>query len=148
MKKGMLLAIIGAVMVVVGIFLPIVKFPGGTQALYFNGGDIYGSLTLIIAILAGVMALLKLRSMVLISGLAALGIIVTRMITIIRDLPNEDSLRTQLKNLIDSNVPGSAGEGIANAIGGPQLHWLGWIVLLVGGVLILISAFVSTTERV
>jgi hypothetical protein len=55
-------------------------------------------------------------------------------------------LRTQFKELIRSNVPGSSGEEIANIIGGPQLHWLGWTVLLAGGVVVLFAAFISSKE--
>ena len=146
MKKGIFLAIVGAAMIIAGLFLPIVRFPGGGEATYFNGGDLYGALTMAIAIFAGIMGIVKMRSMVFLSGLASIGVVVARLITVIRDLPDENSLRTQFKELIQSNVPGSSGEEIANIIGGPQLHWLGWTVLLAGGVVVLFAAFISSKE--
>ncbi|HNS76290.1 hypothetical protein [Mesotoga prima] len=146
MKKGIFLAIVGAAMIIAGLFLPIVRFPGGGEATYFNGGDLYGALTMAIAIFAGIMGIVKMRSMVFLSGLASIGVVVARLITVIRDLPDENSLRTQFKALIQSNVPGSSGEEIANIIGGPQLHWLGWTVLLAGGVVVLFAAFISSKE--
>ena len=146
MKKGIFLAIVGAAMIIAGLFLPIVRFPGGGEATYFNGGDLYGALTMAIAIFAGIMGIVKMRSMVFLSGLASIGVVVARLITVIRDLPDENSLRTQFKALIQSNVPGSSGEEIANIIGGPQLHWLGWAVLLAGGVVVLFAAFISSKE--
>ena len=146
MKKGIFLAIVGAAMIIAGLFLPIVRFPGGGEATYFNGGDLYGALTMAIAIFAGIMGIVKMRSMVFLSGLASIGVVIARLITVIRDLPDENSLRTQFKALIQSNVPGSSGEEIANIIGGPQLHWLGWAVLLAGGVVVLFAAFISSRE--
>jgi len=146
MKKGIFLAVVGAAMIMAGLFLPIVRFPGGGEAAYFNGGDLYGALTMAIAIFAGIMGIVKMRSMVFLSGLASIGVVVARLITVIRDLPDENSLRTQFKELIQSNVPGSSGEEIANIIGGPQLHWLGWTVLLAGGVVVLFAAFISSKE--
>ena len=146
MKKGIFLAVVGAAMIIAGLFLPIVRFPGGGEATYFNGGDLYGALTMAIAIFAGIMGIVKMRSMVFLSGLASIGVVVARLITVIRDLPDENSLRTQFKELIQSNVPGSSGEEIANIIGGPQLHWLGWTVLLAGGVVVLFAAFISSKE--
>ncbi|HOP38630.1 hypothetical protein, partial [Mesotoga prima] len=140
------LAIVGAAMIIAGLFLPIVRFPGGGEATYFNGGDLYGALTMAIAIFAGIMGIVKMRSMVFLSGLASIGVVVARLITVIRDLPDENSLRTQFKALIQSNVPGSSGEEIANIIGGPQLHWLGWTILFAGGVVVLIAAFISSKE--
>jgi len=145
-KKGIFLAIVGAAMIIAGLFLPIVRFPGGGEATYFNGGDLYGALTMAIAIFAGIMGIVKMRSMVFLSGLASIGVVVARLITVIRDLPDENSLRTQFKALIQSNVPGSSGEEIANIIGGPQLHWLGWTILFAGGVVVLIAAFISSKE--
>lgn len=145
-KKGVFLSVIGAAMIIAGLFLPIVRFPGGGEATFFNGGDLYGALTLAIAIFAGIMGIVKVRSMVFLSGLASIGIVVARLITVIKDLPDENSLRTQFKELIQSNVPGSSGEEIANIIGGPQLHWLGWTILFAGGVVVLIAAFVSSKE--
>ncbi|HQC14510.1 hypothetical protein [Mesotoga prima] len=146
MKKGIFLAVVGAAMIIAGLFLPIVRFPGGGEATYFNGGDLYGALTMAIAIFAGIMGIVKMRSMVFLSGLASIGVVIARLITVIRDLPDENSLRTQFKELIQSNVPGSSGEEIANIIGGPQLHWLGWTVLLAGGVVVLFAAFISSKE--
>ena len=146
MKKGVFLSVIGAAMIIAGLFLPIVRFPGGGEATLFNGGDLYGALTLAIAIFAGIMGIVKVRSMVFLSGLASIGVVVARLITVIKDLPDENSLRTQFKELIQSNVPGSSGEEIANIIGGPQLHWLGWTILFAGGVVVLIAAFVSSKE--
>jgi len=146
MKKGIFLAVVGAAMIIAGLFLPIVRFPGGGEATYFNGGDLYGALTMAIAIFAGIMGIVKMRSLVFLSGLASIGVVVARLITVIRDLPDENSLRTQFKELIQSNVPGSSGEEIANIIGGPQLHWLGWTVLLAGGVVVLFAAFISSKE--
>jgi len=99
-----------------------------------------------IAIFAGIMGIVKMRSMVFLSGLASIGVVVARLITVIRDLPDENSLRTQFKALIQSNVPGSSGEEIANIIGGPQLHWLGWTILFAGGVVVLFAAFISSKE--
>jgi len=145
-KKGIFLAVVGAAMIIAGLFLPIVRFPGGGEATYFNGGDLYGALTMAIAIFAGIMGIVKMRSMVFLSGLASIGVVIARLITVIRDLPDENSLRTQFKELIQSNVPGSSGEEIANIIGGPQLHWLGWTVLLAGGVVVLFAAFISSKE--
>lgn len=146
MKKSIFLAVVGAAMIIAGLFLPIVRFPGGGEATYFNGGDLYGALTMAIAIFAGIMGIVKMRSMVFLSGLASIGVVIARLITVIRDLPDENSLRTQFKELIQSNVPGSSGEEIANIIGGPQLHWLGWTVLLAGGVVVLFAAFISSKE--
>ncbi len=146
MKKGIFLAVVGAAMIIAGLFLPIVRFPGGGEATYFNGGDLYGALTMAIAIFAGIMGIVKMRSLVFLSGLASIGVVVARLITVIRDLPDENSLRTQFKELIQSNVPGSSGEEIANIIGGPQLHWLGWTILFAGGVVVLFAAFISSKE--
>jgi uncharacterized membrane protein HdeD (DUF308 family) len=87
MKKDIFLAVVGAAMIIAGLFLPIVRFPGGGEATYFNGGDLYGALIMAIAIFAGIMGIVKMRSMVFLSGLASIGVVIARLITVIRTFP-------------------------------------------------------------
>ena len=87
MKKGVFLSVIGAAMIIAGLFLPIVRFPGGGEATFFNGGDLYGALIMAIAIFAGIMGIVKMRSMVFLSGLASIGVVIARLITVIRTFP-------------------------------------------------------------
>jgi hypothetical protein len=145
-NKSQFLAVVGAAAIIAGLFLPVVRFPGGTEVVYFNNGDLYGLITMGVAIFAGIMGIAKMRSMLFLSGLASIGVIVTRLITVIRDLPNEDSLRTQFKRFIESNVPSGSGSEIAEIIGGPQLHFLGWTVLLAGAVVVLFAGFISSKK--
>ena len=67
-KEGHFLAVIGAAIILAGLLLTIVRFPGGSEATYFNCGDLYRALALAIAIFAGIKGIVKVRSMIFFPG--------------------------------------------------------------------------------
>lgn len=116
----------GAVLLVIGLFLPIVSIMGITMNLLMPPGQGVtgpGLILLACAILAGVLALLNQTKWAVIPGLAALAFIVWKFIEVQQGLSG------------GGDLPPEAAEMMAALA--PTVNYLGWGVMGVGAVVIL-----------
>jgi len=77
MSTKQFLGIVGAVMVAIGVFAPLLTFPVIGNITYFTGGNIKGE-GLILLVIAGaslIISLIKLYPLLWLTGLAAIGMI-------------------------------------------------------------------------
>lgn len=122
---GPILGFVGAFLLLLGCFAPIVTLPIFGTATYFGNGNFDAILVLIFCIISIIAILLKKYLVLYFTGIASLGVIVF-------DLYN---LIIKIAKLKDE-TPTSQQATIA-AI---QIQW-GWAVLIIGGILLLIAAY-------
>lgn len=122
-----LLALIGAALLIAGVFLPVVSLPIiGSMNLLMPGGNVGdGIFVVCFAAIAGGLALAGKTRHVLWPGLAALAFIVWKYF--------------QIKGALDVQLGDPA---LADALGASvQMNWLGWGVLGVGALLLVYAGF-------
>lgn len=128
-KDAQKLSFIGAGVLALGTFMPIVSMPIVGSISYFNGGD--GKILFVIAIVAGVLAYLKQTKHVLWAGIAAALVLFYGLFNFMK---MKSDMQAELGG--DENNP---FRGLAEmAMESVQIQW-GWIPLL-GGTLTLLYA--------
>jgi hypothetical protein len=117
----------GAVVLIIGLFLPALNMAGLGLSLLMPGGQIatIGLIPLACAVLAVVLALIGQGKWAIIPGLAALAFLVWKFL----------EAQSQLSGA--SEVPPEAAEMVAAFA--PSLNYLGWGVMGLGSVLILVG---------
>lgn len=120
------LAFAGAAILIVGLFVPIVSMPiVGNVHLLMNGRSIPGLIILGLAVVAGFLTAAKKLPQVLWPGLAALGISLYAMGTLLTGLGD---MQESIDDLADNPFGAAMAEGLITAT---QVQW-GWLVLFAG----------------
>ncbi len=134
-----ILGIVGGVLVLVGIFLPLVTISVAqadiSQSASFFDGIKAGSWEGYVLLLAGIasiaLAAIRKYKLLLLTGLVALGIIILNFI-------NFKSSIAKALGQTSSDSLESMGVAIST-------QWVGWIVLIIGGLLLLIAGATGRT---
>ena len=121
------LTLAGAVVLIIGLFLPAVNVMGMGLSVLLPGGQIQapGLILLACAVLAGVLALIGQTKWAVVPGLGALGYLVWQF------LEGQRALAGQ------SDIPPEAAEMVAALA--PSMNYLGWGVMGLGALLILVG---------
>ncbi len=122
-----LLALIGAALLIVGVFLPVVSLPIiGSMNLLMPGGNVGdGIFVVCLAAIAAGLALAGKTRHVIWPGLLSLAFIVWKYF--------------QIKSALDVHL---ADPGLAGVLGASvRMNWLGWGVLGVGALLLVYAGF-------
>jgi hypothetical protein len=122
------LTLAGAVVLIIGLFLPAINMMGMGLSLLMPAGQIQalGLIPLACAVLAGALALMGQGKWAVVPGIAALGFLVWKF------LEAQSSLSGT-----NADVPPEAAELVAQLA--PTLNYLGWGVMGLGAVLILVG---------
>lgn len=124
---------VGAAMLLIGAFTPVVAFPVIGSVNLFNNGKGDGLVIIGIAIVSGVLALVKRFSGLWITSALALGILFFTFMNLLTQIAGmQESLNTSMKD--------NPFKGIADAmVQSVQFQW-GWSVLLIGSLLLAFAA--------
>ena len=141
-----LLGLLGSILLAVGVFLPIVRFPILGSVNYLRTGDGEGAVVLVLAALS-VLAVTKrvYRCLWLLSVTAfgALGLTSMSFRSWLSDI--KDPLNTT--EMAELGPFRGLAEGLNNiAINMIQIEW-GWVVLVSGAVLLMVCAGMKEGER-
>jgi hypothetical protein len=122
-----LLALIGAAVLIVGVFLPIVSLPVvGSMNLLMPGGAVGDGVFVVgFAVIAGGLALMGKMRHVIWPALAALAFIVWKLL--------------QIKGVLDT-ATATYGDQVGTVV---AMNWLGWAVLLAGALLLVYAGATS-----
>lgn len=123
-ETPMLLGILGAITLLVGIFLPLVTVPIVGQINYFRNGQGDGVIILIIALIAFLLALTKKYNGLYVTGLIAT---ITTAYTFLKLQSTIDSLHQKASQLQNNPFDGLA-KAVANSV---QMEY-GWAFLIIG----------------
>ncbi|OGM59103.1 hypothetical protein A3A75_05595 [Candidatus Woesebacteria bacterium RIFCSPLOWO2_01_FULL_39_10] len=141
MNKKQLLGLIGSLVLIIGVFTPIVSLPFVGSMNYFNNGNGDGTIVLILAIASLVVVFLKKYKFLWITGLASLGMM---LFTFINFQGKMASVKSEMQSGLEGNPFAGLGELALQSV---QLQW-GWIILVIGAVLLIVSAAIKEdTEK-
>ncbi|HYI47937.1 MAG TPA: hypothetical protein VEX35_05670 [Allosphingosinicella sp.] len=130
-----ILALVGVVVIVIGLFLPIVSSPFGSLNMLLPGGGIGdGIFILVFALVAGGLALVGQVRHVVWPALLSLGFIAWKFF--------------QLKGAVDTGrdrfaEQAGASEFQANYGEIMQINYLGWAVLCIGALVLLVAGIMA-----
>ncbi len=134
-RTKQILAILGSLLLFVGVFLPIVSMPIVGSLNYFQNGRGDGAIVLILAVVSVALALTRRFQGLWITGLSSVGLL---LFALVNFLIRMSQLRAQMQTELADNP----FRGLADvAINSVQLQW-GWAVLMLGGVLVVVGAAV------
>lgn len=121
------LTLAGAVVLIIGLFLPAVNMMGMGLSVLLPGGSLNppGLILVACAVLAGVLALINQTKWAIIPGIAGAGYLVWQFLEAQKSLSGA------------GEMPPEAAEAMAALA--PSLNYLGWSVMGLGAVLIVIG---------
>ena len=130
MEKKQAIAIVGAILLFLGVFAPIFSVPLLGTINYFQNGKGDGVIVLVLAIVSVALALVKLYKGLLLTGGGTIAILV---FTLFNFQSKMSDLRSSMEKELAGNPFAGFGQAALNSI---QLQW-GWAVLFVGACLVI-----------
>lgn len=125
MKDSKTVALVGAVLLFVGAFMPIVSMPIIGSLNYFQNGRGDGVIIVLLALATMALAMTNRTRHVVWTGLAAMAVL---LFTFVRF----QSAMTDARASMDTDLADNPFRGLAEAaIGSVQMQW-GWAVLVLG----------------
>jgi hypothetical protein len=135
MDKKQTIAIIGAIVLFLGVFAPIVSVPFLGDINYFHNGEGDGVILLVLAAATVPLALVKLYRSFWLTGGGSLAVLAFTFV-------NFQSKMTELRSSMEKDLAGNPFAGLGQAaLGSIQLQW-GWAVLVIGACLVIAAAIV------
>ena len=135
-KRKLTLALAGAALLVVGVFLPIVSMPMVGSVNYFANGRGDGIVVMILAAAAAALALTRKFKFVTFVGLASLALVTFTLFRLISGL---NTARAEMEKSLTGNPFKGLGDAFLSSI---QVQW-GWLPLVVGSFLIMAAGLVA-----
>jgi hypothetical protein len=135
-RRKLALALAGAALLVIGIFLPIVSMPVVGSINYFNNGRGDGIIVLALAAATVALALAKKFKFVTFAGLATLALITYTLFRLISGL---SSAKAEMEKSLAGNPFKGLGDAFLSSI---QVQW-GWLPLVAGSFLVIAAGIVA-----
>lgn len=136
MGNSKTVSLVGAALLFVGVFLPLVSLPIVGSLNYFMNGRGDGTIVLLLALVAGGLAMTDRVRHVVWPGAAALAVI---GFTFVRFQAGIAEMRAKM----DAELAGNPFRGIAEtAAGSIQMQW-GWAVLVLGAGLLVYAGLAA-----
>jgi hypothetical protein len=132
-SKRQILGFVGCVLMVVGIFLPVLSFPLVGSTNYFQNGNEGAIAVGILAAVSLVLIWLTKFSALWFTGTGALGTVAFSFLMLVFRI---SAMKAEMQKDLDGNP--FAGIG-ALAMQGIQIQW-GWAVLIIGATLVVLTA--------
>lgn len=140
MSKKQILGLAGSVLLIIGVFTPIVSLPFIGSMNYFRNGQGDGTIVLGIAVVSLILVLLKKYKVLWLPGFASLGIM---LFTFIRLQTGMARIKSDMQTQLKGNPFAGLGEIAMQSV---QVQW-GWIVLVIGACFLIASATVQDQEE-
>lgn len=136
MNKKQTFGLIGSIMLFIGVFTPLISLPIVGSTNYFMNGKGDGTIVLILAIISFLLVLSKKYKGLWFTGLASLGVMFFTFV-------NFQSRMSEAKATMQAQLAGNPFAGLGDlAMQSVQLQW-GWVILIVGAVLIISAAAIK-----
>jgi hypothetical protein len=145
LSKKQIAIIIGAAILFTGLFLPAISLNANNplaniagSSNYIQADQAYGVILLLLSLVVAVLAIVKKFQWAFIAAVAALGILVFRLVTFLTDISKFNSLQSSMN-------PGSFSPEFDGVMGmtqevavGISLNWISWIVMFAGSIITII----------
>jgi hypothetical protein len=135
-KRKLTLALAGAALLIVGVFLPIVSLPMVGSVNYFNNGQGNGVIVIALAAVAVGLAVTGKYKPVIFVGLASLALVTYTLFRLISGL---NSARAEMEKSLAGNPFRGLGDAFLSSI---QVQW-GWLPLVAGSFLVMAAGLVA-----
>lgn len=136
MNTKKILGFVGSIVLIVGVFAPIISIPIVGNMNYYRNGEGDGIIILILAIISMILLLIEKYVWIWVTGICSLGIIIYSFLNIHAALH-------KAKEDMKSELSGNIFQGLADmAIQSIQIQW-GWVLLIIGSVLLISSAAIK-----
>jgi hypothetical protein len=137
MKTKQIYGLIGSLILFIGVFCPVVSIPFAGSMNYFQNGKGDGSFILAFALISIFLVLAEKYDGLWLTSIGSMAVMLFTFV-------NFQSKMSQVKADMDLELSGNPFRGIADAtMQSVQLEW-GWAVLVIGAILLLVSAIVKT----
>lgn len=137
MKPHQGLGLAGSILLMLGVFLPVMTMPimGGVD--YFQNGKGDGVIVLILGVVSLTLAFTPAFRGMILTGLGALAVLIFSFVTLLQRL---EDMRAQM------SAKGGLGSKIAGAMADHVHIGFGWGVLLVGSLLVIVAAVLPVAK--
>lgn len=125
------MALIGAILMTVGVFMPIVRLPMSGSVNYFNNGTGDGIVVLLLAGVSFVLLGRRDRSALLVTGGLSLAVM---LFTLLRLMNRISGIKDRVSRELADNPFRGIGEAMVSSV---QIEW-GWLPLIGGAVLLIV----------
>jgi stage V sporulation protein K len=133
MEHRQVVGVIGALLLFIGVFSPIVSIPIMGSIIYFEPGGFDGVAVVILAAISFTLLLAKRYRGLWFTGLAALGVLAFTFVSL-------QFKMSEMKSKLRAELAGNAFKGFADiAAQSVQIQW-GWALLLIGTAMMLCAA--------
>lgn len=140
MKDTKTIALIGAALLFVGAFMPVISMPIVGSVNYFNNGKGDGVVIIVLAVATAVLAGTGRTQHVLWTGLGSFALLLYTFIRL-------QSAMSEMRSRMDSELGDNPFRGLAEAaVNSVQIQW-GWAVLLLGAGLVTFAGWQSRQTR-
>jgi hypothetical protein len=130
---------IGAGMLFVGCFCPLISMPLGASVTYFNSGRGDGIFIVVLSLLTFAITYKKSFKWLWATGLSSLGLLLFA-------LYNFMALINTAKDSMESTLAGNPFRGFADlAVQSVQIQW-GWALLILGSLIVLVAAIMKPPQ--
>lgn len=131
-----IVGLLGAAVLALGVFMPLVSGPMGMQMNYFSNGQGQGSAVLILAACTAVLVLVSRFSLLWLTGGLSAAMVA---FTFWRVMSKIDDAKAVMTSGLEDNPFRGLADMAAQSI---QMQW-GWAVLAIGAVLVLAAAWMK-----
>ena len=139
MNTKQLLGLAGAIILFIGVFMPIISMPIIGNMNYFQNGRGDGSIVLMLAVASALLTLTKHYKGLWYTGLGSAGVISFTFIAF-------EIRMGELKAQMETQLAGNPFRGLADmAIQSIQLQW-GWALLVIGSAMVIAGAALKESQ--
>jgi hypothetical protein len=136
MSTRFVLGMAGSVLLALGVFLPLITMPIVGSMNYFQNGRGDGTILLVVAVVAVILAAARRLDWLLVPGAASVAMLIGTFIRF-------QQLIGEMRLKLDRDLAGNPFRSFADvAVGTTQLQW-GWLILIVGAVLLIVAALLK-----
>ena len=140
MDKKQTIGYAGTLLLALGVFMPIISVPFLGNVNYFQNGKGDGTVLLIVAVITAILIWRNLYNLVLVAGIISLGLLGYTFY-------NFNQKMSEVQTQMNQSLTNNPFRGIADAMVGRVQMEYGWIVLVIGSVLLIVSAAIAEVEQ-
>ncbi len=139
MTRNQFLALAGSLILIAGVFAPVVSVPIAGEKNYFETGRVDAFVLIALAILSFLLAMVRAYSWLWFSGLASLAVLIYTFAAF-------EIRVARMRADIEAELEGNPFKGLVDtALDAYQLQW-GWAWLILGAFFVIIAAAMRTVK--
>jgi hypothetical protein len=144
MSFKQIIGIIGSLLLILGVFIPLVKIPIVGGITFYGNSKLEATIVIAIAVISIFLVVAKRYILLWVSGFALLAVVSVRGIQTIQKL---NSAKSTAEKIFGEKLAAKITSKVTNvAINHVHISW-GLIFLIVGAILIILCAVLATRER-